>query len=124
MTDSYNATVRAIENALAYSKLTDPRASRMLGIYLEGPYFSVKKKGAQTEKYITGIHLDELKIYVDRGKGLVKIVALAPELEDSKEAITFLVENGVTVSAGHSYATYAETLAGIDYGISEATHMF
>ncbi|NMC46735.1 MAG: N-acetylglucosamine-6-phosphate deacetylase [Chloroflexi bacterium] len=124
MTDSYNATVRAIENALAYSKLTDPRASRMLGIYLEGPYFSVKKKGAQTEKYITGIHLDELKNYVDRGKGLVKIVALAPELEDSKEAITFLVENGVTVSAGHSYATYAETLAGIENGISEATHMF
>ncbi len=124
MTDSYDATMRAIENAVEYSTMVDTPGSQMLGLYLEGPYFSVKKKGAQTEKYITGIRLDELKNYVECGKGLVKIVALAPELEKSKEAITFLVENGITVSAGHSDATYAEMMAGIENGISEATHMF
>jgi N-acetylglucosamine-6-phosphate deacetylase len=124
MTASYNATIRAIENAVEYSSKGDTHSSQMLGLYLEGPYFSVKKKGAQTEKFITGIHLDELKDYVDCGKGLVKIVALAPELERSKEAITFLVKNGITVSAGHSYATYEETMIGIENGISEVTHMF
>jgi len=124
MTASYDATIRAIENAIKYSTAADSPASQMLGMYLEGPYFSIKKKGAQSEKYITGIHLDELKNYVRRGKGLVRIVALAPELERSKEAITYLVENGITVSAGHSYATYAEAMAGIENGISEATHMF
>ncbi len=124
MTASYDATIRAIENAVEYSTKGDTHGSQILGLYLEGPYFSVKKKGAQTEKYITAIHMDELKNYVDCGKRLVKIVALAPELEKSKEAITFLVENGITVSAGHSYATYAETMTGIENGISEATHMF
>ena len=124
MTASYDATIRAIQNAVEYSTKGDTRGSQMLGLYLEGPYFSIKKKGAQTEKYITGIHLDELKSYVDCGKGLVKIVALAPELERSKAAITFLVENGITVSAGHSYATYEETMTGIENGISEVTHMF
>ena len=124
MTDSYDVTIHAIENAVEYSKLTDTRGSQMLGLYLEGPYFSTKKKGAQTEKYISAIHMDELKNYVDCGKGMVKVVALAPELEKSKEAITYLVENGIAVSAGHSYATYAEAMAGIENGISEATHMF
>ncbi|HAF61687.1 MAG TPA: N-acetylglucosamine-6-phosphate deacetylase [Anaerolineaceae bacterium] len=124
MTASYGETICAIENAVEYSTRVDTQSSQMLGLYLEGPYFSVKKKGAQTEKYITAIHLDELKSYVDCGKGFVKIVALAPELEKSKEAITLLVDKGITVSAGHSYATYEETIAGIENGISEATHMF
>ena len=124
MTASYDAIIRAIENAVEYSAMVDTLGSQMLGLYLEGPYFSIKKKGAQSEKYITDIHLDELKSYVDCGKGLVKIVALAPELEKSQKAITFLVDNGITVSAGHSYATYEQMMNGIENGISEATHMF
>ena len=124
MTASYTEILRAIENAVEYSRQVNTPGSQLLGLYLEGPYFSVQKKGAQNEKYINDIDLGELKRYVDCGEGLIKIVALAPEKEKSKEAITFLHDNGIIISAGHSYATYEQMMNGIKNSISQVTHMF
>ena len=38
--------------------------------------------------------------------------------------VTELTRRGITVSAGHSVATYAEAMAGFDAGINYGTHLF
>lgn len=124
MSESNANILAAIDNVVAFSKHSHAHCSQILGIYLEGPYFCVEKKGAQNEAYIVEINMDEIREYVERSKGLIKIVALAPEIESSKEAITYLCKNDIVVSAGHSMATYAETIKGIDHGISLSTHQF
>lgn len=124
MTESRANILRAIENAVEYTEQAHPNCSQLLGLYLEGPYFSIEKKGAQNEEFIDDIQIDELREYIERGKGLVKIVSLAPEKKKANEAIHLLKQNGVVAAAGHSMATYEETKEGIRNGISLATHMF
>jgi N-acetylglucosamine-6-phosphate deacetylase len=98
--------------------------AQLLGVHLEGPFISPQKKGAQNEKDI--IPFDESlfanwqKISGDK----IKIITLAPEIID-KTCIKKLVKNQhVIISAGHSNATYQETLNAIDAGVSYATHLF
>jgi len=123
MTNSPEDTVRAIQNAARYIK-GQGQDAKVLGLYLEGPYFSQEKKGAQPAEYITDPNLDELKNFLDLAEGNVKIMSLAPELSQAKEAIAYLKGQGVTVSAGHTNATYAEAMEGIEEGITHATHLF
>jgi N-acetylglucosamine-6-phosphate deacetylase len=52
------------------------------------------------------------------------MVTLAPELPGALDLVRALVARGVVVSAGHSDATYEEAVAGIDAGITYATHLF
>jgi N-acetylglucosamine-6-phosphate deacetylase len=54
----------------------------------------------------------------------VRLVTLAPELAGALEVTRQLVERGVVVSMGHSAATYAEALAGIEAGMTYGTHLF
>ena len=52
------------------------------------------------------------------------MVTIAPELFGAVEAIKFLTSMGVTVALGHSNASEAEALRGIDSGATVVTHMF
>lgn len=98
--------------------------AQMLGIYLEGPYFAVEKKGAQPEEYIKTPDIGELKEFIDLSKNNIKIVALAPEIDGAKEAVRFLREKGITISAAHTVATYEEAKLGMDMGITLITHLY
>lgn len=46
--------------------------AQMLGIYLEGPYFSVEKKGAQPEEHIKSPDIEELKEFIELSKTILK----------------------------------------------------
>ena len=61
---------------------------------------------------------------IKRGKGLLKIVAVAPELENAVEFTKYAVENGIAVSIGHTNATYEETMEVINTGATHAVHTF
>ncbi|MEA4895265.1 MAG: N-acetylglucosamine-6-phosphate deacetylase [Oscillospiraceae bacterium] len=124
MTGSHKNTVAAINNAVSYMSKNINVGARLLGMYLEGPYFNMSKKGAQPPEYIKNTDVAELREYIELGRGCIKVVALAPELENAKEAIGLLRMSGITVSAGHSDATYEETVKGINMGITEATHLY
>ena len=52
------------------------------------------------------------------------MVTLAPGLPGAITLVRTLAERGIVVSAGHSAATLAEGIAGIDAGIRYATHVF
>ena len=58
------------------------------------------------------------------GSGKVRRITLAPELPGALELIRRLREKGFLVTGGHTAATMEETLAGIEAGISSATHLF
>lgn len=117
-------TLRAIRAAADFADKKPAGVSQILGIHLEGPFFSQEKKGAQRSEHISPIRMDVLKAFVDAGRGRIRLVALAPELPGAADAIVYLRQNGITVSAGHTNATYAEAMRGILNGITEATHMY
>jgi N-acetylglucosamine-6-phosphate deacetylase len=98
--------------------------ARCLGIYLEGNYFSMEKRGAHNPDYLRPLSMEEMEELLDAGGGAVKVVCLSPELPGAPAVIRFLRERGVVVSAAHSNAAYGEALAGINAGITQSTHTF
>lgn len=99
------------------------RGAQVLGVHLEGVYFSPHKTGAHNPALMRPIDVDEI-INHYAASAIVRIVTLAPELEHATDAIRALTERGVIVSAGHSNATYAQAMAGIAAGIGWGTHLF
>ncbi len=94
----------------------------VLGLHLEGPFLSAKRKGVHDAGKFC--QLDEAGFHIltslQRGS---TVVTLAPELT-SPEMISRLVERGVIVCGGHSGATYAETRDALQHGLSGFTHLY
>ncbi|HVW62384.1 MAG TPA: N-acetylglucosamine-6-phosphate deacetylase, partial [Puia sp.] len=95
----------------------------LLGIHLEGPYINPVKKGAHIEKFIKKPTVQEIHRLLEKGKGIFKMMTLAPEQCD-RECIELLLKNDIIVSAGHSNARYGEAIDGFYQGIPAATHLF
>jgi N-acetylglucosamine-6-phosphate deacetylase len=95
----------------------------LMGLHLEGPYINPEKRGAHLRELVKTATVAEIRELLDLGKGVIKIMTLAPEC-CSPECITLLQENGVLVSAGHSNATYAEASRAFAAGINVCTHLF
>lgn len=95
----------------------------LLGLHMEGPYINPAKKGAHALHHIKKPTVDEIKMLLDKGRGILKMMTLAPEMCDEK-ILRLLMDGGILVSAGHSNATYAEASMGFTAGIPTATHLF
>ena len=94
------------------------------GINIEGPFINPFKRGAQQQESIVPIDLGFAGELVAAGKGLVKVMTFAPELDRSAELVEFLVDHGVKPSMGHSVANEQQTLRAIDAGACHCTHLF
>jgi N-acetylglucosamine-6-phosphate deacetylase len=99
------------------------RCARVLGVHLEGVYFSPHKAGAHNPALLRPVDVEEILARYARHPS-VRVVTLAPELPGALDAIRALVERGIIVSAGHSNATYAEAEQAIAAGIRWGTHLF
>ncbi|WP_447640655.1 MULTISPECIES: N-acetylglucosamine-6-phosphate deacetylase [Chitinophagaceae] len=96
----------------------------ILGLQIEGPWISKAKKGAHLEKYIFSPDIEQVKALLDYGKGIIKMITLAPEVV-SPEIINYIQEQGIIVSAGHSDAAYETATKVItDCQIPTATHLY
>lgn len=95
----------------------------VFGLHIEGPWINKIKRGAHLENLIHEPNLDEVKSLLEYGKGIIKIITLAPEV-CSDEVIGVIKSYGVIISAGHSNATYEEAMQAFDKGINVATHLF
>jgi N-acetylglucosamine-6-phosphate deacetylase len=95
----------------------------LLGLHLEGPYINPKKKGAHIEKYIKKPCMEEVNMLLDKGRGIIKMITIAPE-QCEENIIDRLLQAGILVSAGHSNASYEEAINGFYGGIPAATHLF
>lgn len=96
----------------------------VLGIRMEGPYINEKRAGAQDRAHIRHPDAGELLDVIKKSAPLLRIMAIAPEMKGAAGLIRILKENSIIASIGHSDASYEEAVAGIDAGITHATHIF
>jgi N-acetylglucosamine-6-phosphate deacetylase len=99
------------------------RLGNLLGLHLEGPYLNPKRCGAHPPALIKKATLEQVKAWIERGKGLIKMITLAPELQDA-EVLAYLHQQGVVLSSGHSNATYAEGKAFLNKPVQAVTHLY
>ncbi|MXV50030.1 N-acetylglucosamine-6-phosphate deacetylase [Pedobacter sp. HMF7647] len=94
-----------------------------IGLHLEGPYLNPKRKGAHPADLIKKGSLEELKSWVESAKGEIKMMTIAPELQD-QELIDYLKEQQIIISAGHSDADYRQACSAFSNGVAAATHLY
>lgn len=93
----------------------------ILGIHSEGPWLNrVGEKGIKTGW--PDVSLDTAKAMVEAGHGLLRLVALAPEIPGIEPVMEYLLSQGVTLAYAHSDNNYAEAVESFGKGISVATH--
>ncbi len=96
----------------------------LLGVHLEGPFFSEVYKGAHLPENIRNADAAELARYMDGEPEFIKVITLAPEIPGADETIVYAAKNGVSVSVGHTNATMDETKHAADLGAKRGTHTF
>jgi N-acetylglucosamine-6-phosphate deacetylase len=95
----------------------------VLGLHIEGPWISREKRGAHIDELIHSPSLQEVESLLAYGKGVIKIITLAPEV-CSAEVIALIRSYGVVISAGHSNATFEQATTAFNRGCVAATHLF
>lgn len=98
--------------------------AEVLGIYLEGPYLNVKRRGAHPAHWLRQPDPAETALILELTKGYLRLITLAPELPGAHAMIKHLVEAGVTVSIGHTDATYEQAQEALALGVTHMTHCF
>jgi N-acetylglucosamine-6-phosphate deacetylase len=119
-TQSDDLIDKAIEAVAEYQAQELPG---VIGLHLEGPYINPVKRGAHREDLIQVPRAEKLKTLLGKAGNHLTMMTIAPERCDPA-LVGELIKAGVTVSAGHTNATYAEALRGFDLGIPAATHLF
>jgi N-acetylglucosamine-6-phosphate deacetylase len=108
----------------AVAELVENGAPGIAGCHLEGPFLSRVRRGAQDARSILNPDPNLLDRLLAAGRGSVRMVTVAPELPGALMIIERVVASGAVAAIGHTDATYAETVAGIQAGARVATHLF
>lgn len=100
---------------------TEVDGAKVVGIHSEGPYLNrVGEKGVDTGH--PDIDLEHIKTMINDADGLLKLMAIAPEIPGAKDAIKYLNSQGVRCAFAHSNMNYQEALEAYAWGISVVTH--
>lgn len=95
------------------------------GFHLEGPYISKEDgpRGAHFKEYVKHPEWDEFSRLQDIAKGLIKLITLSPEWEQSQAFIQKATNSGVKVAIGHTAATTAQIRSAVEAGAVLSTHL-
>jgi N-acetylglucosamine-6-phosphate deacetylase len=96
----------------------------LAGIHLEGPWLSPRFKGAHDESFLRSPDPGSVSALMSAGRGFVRMVTLAPELDPDLRTVRTITDSGAVVAVGHTAADYDTTRAAIDAGATVATHLF
>ncbi|GAA6151557.1 N-acetylglucosamine-6-phosphate deacetylase [Pseudoteredinibacter isoporae] len=115
-------TVRQ-QAAQAVNDAQDARISEILGLHLEGPFFANRKRGAHKADFIRDIQPDDVQELIQIAKKMRLMSTLAPETT-KPGMVRELHQHNVRVWAGHSNASYQQTLDALAEGVCGFTHIF
>lgn len=117
-TASYNA-IEVVSTAMEAGVV----GAEILGLHIEGPFLNPKKSEAAPQGTIfPKPNLKHLNKILTQGKGKIKMMTIAPDLEGSHEVINELKHQKIIVAAGHTNVNYKE-LDAIKDKIDILTHL-
>ncbi len=119
-TNEYEVFYRAIDAIKAYWK---ENGEGVLGLHIEGPWINPVKRGAHIESLIHSPTPEQAKKLLEYGKGVIKMITLAPEV-CSQDIIDMILSYNIIIAAGHSNASYAEATNSFTKGITAVTHLY
>jgi N-acetylglucosamine-6-phosphate deacetylase len=114
----------AIEAATSANDGGDSTEAQPLGIHLEGPFLSHKRRGVHPPAYLAEPTVALFDRLWQAARGHVRMLTIAPEIPGAMEVIAEAARRGVLVSIGHSDAEMPTAQAAVKAGARHATHTF
>jgi N-acetylglucosamine-6-phosphate deacetylase len=114
----------AIEAANKNPSNTARAKARPLGIHLEGPFLSHKRRGVHPPENLLEPTIPIFDRMWQAARGHVRMMTIAPELPGAMEVIAEAARRKVCVSIGHSDADMNTSRAAVQAGARHATHTF
>lgn len=127
MPTTLTSTTETLKSCLADIKQamsSTENIPNIVGVHLEGPYFSLNQKGAQNPHYITSPDEKEYNDIIEFAEGIIKRWSFAPELPGSVEFCKTLVKNNIVPSIAHSDAVYEDVKKVYEQGCRLVTHFY
>ena len=124
MSASAADTKKAVADIFRVMDKPEEDAADILGVHMEAPFLNPAKKGAQIGEHLMK---PDMKAYLDMCSGQperVRLLTLAPELDEGFRFIRGLAGTGTVISAGHTDADDETVHAAADAGLTHVTHTF
>lgn len=122
MTADAPSTLAAVQAVAAAGERPHANGAAILGVHLEGPFISPRFPGAQFASAIRPPDLAEFAQLCEAGP--VRMITLAPEMPGALDLVRKARALGIVAVTGHTAATYAECEAGVEAGVTQATHTY
>jgi N-acetylglucosamine-6-phosphate deacetylase len=113
----------AVIDAAREYRRGEPRGARVLGVHIEGPYFSLEKRGAHLPGMLRNPDPAEWRRLLEHADVITQMT-LAPELPGALALIEALAEAAIIPSVGHSDAWDEDVAAAFAHGLRHATHTY
>lgn len=117
--DQLNDVIKTLGTNI--NKTTGAKAK---GIFIEGPFFTEKHKGAQNPDYFLDPSPTILDNWMKLSHNAIKKIALAPERRGSTAFIHHAKKLGIAVALAHTDADYITASQALEDGASIFTHTF
>ncbi len=100
-------------------------AKRIAGIHVEGPFINPADGfvGAHPPSSVVPANLIDANRLVDAGRGHVRLMTLAPEMDDRATVTRALSAQGIVVAAGHCDASLDQLKESLGAGLRLFTHL-
>lgn len=115
--DVLSGVSESVKEAMSVNK-------NILGVHLEGPFLSPEMSGAQKSENIFTPQNTRYDGFLERYKGVIKMMGVAPELDGAFLLGEKLKRNGAVVSIAHSCADYGVAVEALKHGFSDITHIY
>ena len=123
MTLPYDVLAKAFATGKRLADEAPASCARLLGIHMEGPYFSEAKKGAQNGAYLKNPDFEGFQALYEGCGGLVRIVDVAPERPGTEDFVK-KASKLCTVSVAHTDSDYEHAKTAFQLGATHMTHTF
>ncbi len=108
-------------STVAQAAAEETCGAQILGIHSEGPWLNrTGEKGIRSGWPV--VSLDTARQMVSDGKGLLKLVAMAPEIPGIDPLAEYFLSEGITLALAHSDCNYSEASKAYKRGFSVSTH--
>jgi N-acetylglucosamine-6-phosphate deacetylase len=95
------------------------------GLHIEGPFISPMDgpRGAHPKEFVRAPDWSLVQKWQNESKGLIKMITLSPEWENTVPFVERCMEHGILVSIGHTNASHQQILDAVNAGASLSTHL-
>ena len=124
MTQSPENITKALTAVKEYRKASPKSGARVVGVHLEGPFIAAAHKGAQPLEYVKAPDIQTFDEYNEASGNAIKIVSLAPEVENAEALVRHLSKKGIVPSIGHTGAKFTDIDKAVKAGAKNVTHTY